>query len=545
MKSSRNVTTNYLVVFTFFFIINLVTSGGHLDLWDGMVTFMITESMALKHTAQLHPEIPRISNAKAEDIVNTMLEYEIGNYKAVTGKYHEWVSLSKPVEPVFSSRSLLLPAVAVPVYLFAWLLSIDPVSTIGISVNSLIITLTALVIFCFSLDLYSSRRIAFLLGLIYTFSSFVLPYNNTLFPQPLQGLCIISAAFFLYKSRHLLRSSFICNFTRHELIKNDKWKGIAYSSLAGLLVGLSVFASPVGALFFPAFVVCSAIYYRRNVTLLAFFLVFLAIMLSMVGIVNYVRFGSFTEFGYGFAYGTFSYNQGMTGLVGLLVSPGKGLIFYFPAALLLPIALKFQYRLDKGLFFLTMYIVVASWIYFGTLEANNESRFWSGAIAWGPRYLIPTLPFIVIALGTLLRHYSFYKTKALLLMKGSIIAVSVAGFIINLPGILVWSEYGTIYAWDKERLGNYALEIMTWDPRYSPIVLHFQILGGDYISKIPVEDYRYSAWYYAAYGLAPCQYDLYIFCKLGITPLLLLGSIAIILAALILKSRKMVFHIYS
>ena len=55
----------YLVVFVFFFIINLITSGGHLDLWDGMVAFMITESMALKHTAQLHPEIPRISEAKA------------------------------------------------------------------------------------------------------------------------------------------------------------------------------------------------------------------------------------------------------------------------------------------------------------------------------------------------------------------------------------------------------------------------------------------------------------------------------------------------
>src|SRR5918999_2963546 len=90
----------YIVAFVIFLIVNLITSGGHLDLWDGMVTFMITESMALKHTAQLHPDIPSISESKALDAVHTMMEYEIGNYKVLTGKYYEWLSQSKPSEPV-------------------------------------------------------------------------------------------------------------------------------------------------------------------------------------------------------------------------------------------------------------------------------------------------------------------------------------------------------------------------------------------------------------------------------------------------------------
>jgi hypothetical protein len=513
-------------------------------MWDGVVTFMISESMALKKTAQLHPEIPTILNAKPNDIVNTMMKYEVGNYNAVTGKYHEWVSSSKPIEPVYSSRSLLLPAVAVPVYLFAWVFSLDPILTIGILVNSLMISLTALVIFCFSLDLYGSRRIAFLLALIYAGCTFILPYNNTLFPQPLQGLCIISAAFFLYKSRHL-HSSRICTFTRVD-VRYIRRKEIAYSGLAGVLLGLSVFASPVSAIYIPVFVLCSIIYYRRRVTPLAFFSISTVMMLIMVLVANYARFGFFTEFGYGSAYGTFAYNQGWTGLVGLLVSPGKGLIFYFPAVVLLPLALKFQYRKDKAIFYLTIYILIASWIYFGTLEANNESRFWSGAIAWGPRYLIPTLPFIVIPLGTLFRLSVSNTTKVhSSLMRGSLVALSVAGFVVNLPGILVWSEYGTIYAWDRERLGNQALETMTWNPSYSPIVLHFKILGGDYISKIPVEEYRYSGWYYAAYGLAPCQYDMYILCKSGSIPVLLLAAVAIMLAWFVVKDRKIDYYSYS
>ena len=48
----RKFVKDYLFVFVFFFIINLMASGGHIDMWDGMVTFMITESMALKQTAR-------------------------------------------------------------------------------------------------------------------------------------------------------------------------------------------------------------------------------------------------------------------------------------------------------------------------------------------------------------------------------------------------------------------------------------------------------------------------------------------------------------
>jgi hypothetical protein len=113
MRWGRKDTANYFIVFAIFFIINLVTTGGHLDMWDSVVTYMITESMALIKTAQLHPQIPTISSANTNDIVNTMQEYEIGNYKAITGKYQEWVLSSKPVEAVYSSRSLLLGAIAI------------------------------------------------------------------------------------------------------------------------------------------------------------------------------------------------------------------------------------------------------------------------------------------------------------------------------------------------------------------------------------------------------------------------------------------------
>ena len=528
-------------VFIVFLIINFISSGGHTDLWDGMVTFLITEGMALKQTAQLDPEIPSISNTSIPVMINGFLQWEVQNNKVITGKYYEWVSMSRPIEPVYTSRTLLLPAISVPFYFLSTLLSVNPVSLIAFSVNSVIIALTGLVIFCFSMDLYGSRRLAFILGLIFVACTFILPYNTSLFPQPLQALCIVSGVFFLYKARHN-RPSFICVFTRNSNTPHSKTVYF-YCGLAGLFFGLSVFASPTSGLFLPGFVICSFIYLRHNKKLILCFLLTLGALLILAGILNFLRFGSFTEFGYGSQYGNLSLNTGWIGLPGLLLSPGKGLLFYFPPIILLPLAIIFSYRQNIGLSFITIYVLSVAWLYFGTIDINGMSRFWSGAIAWGPRYLISTLPLVVIMLGGLIKYPRKPKTKRL--MKVFLTLSCVAGFIVNLGGVLVWTEYGLIYGFENEKLGNGIEEITTWDPKYSPIILHMKMLSEDYVSGIPVQDYKNTGWGYATYGLAPCQFDLYILCKFGIVPIVILSGIAILLSTLILKRDRNEAHVYS
>ena len=66
------------------------------------------------------------------------------------------------LEPVYSGRSLLLAAMSVPFYYAAQTVSLSPLLVIPLFVNSIIITLTSLVIFCFSLEIYSSKKIVFL-----------------------------------------------------------------------------------------------------------------------------------------------------------------------------------------------------------------------------------------------------------------------------------------------------------------------------------------------------------------------------------------------
>jgi hypothetical protein len=519
----NNNTRLIFLVFSFFLIVNLASNGGHFDQWDGVETFLVTESMVLKHSAKLHPDVPSI-----EKLLFNIRYTVWANKELQTGKTYNYSTMQ--LEPVYTLRSLFLSAVAVPFYYAATIFSISPISLVAILVNSLIISLTSLLIFCFSLEIYDSKKIAFILSLIFGLCSFVWPYITSLWPQPLQALCIIASAFFIYMSLHH-HFSFICQYSR------PKNKGIYFAGLGGLFLGLSVFAHPTSAIVIPGFIVYSIFSMKSNRKSLYSFLILLGIILFFVGFVNYWRFGSFTEFGYGY-YGSLSAHAGWEGLIGLLVSPGFGLIFYFPIAILLPLALKHMYRKDKGLFFLATYIIFVNWFWVGTLSYGEGSRDWSGATAWGPRYLIPVLPFITIVFGSLLLQLKKkLALKKMIFLKLSIIILCIAGFYVNLLGILVWYMYGYTYGWRIEGLWksvNY-MNIMTWNPYYSPIVLHTKALISDYLSHLQPEQYRYTSWYWTTYGLAPCSYDIYLFCKLGIMPTLLLYSVIAILAMLIIK----------
>jgi hypothetical protein len=277
---------------------------------------------------------------------------------------------------------------------------------------------------------------------------------------------------------------------------------------------------------------------RHNTKILISFLIVIGIILFLMGLVNYVRFGSFTEFGYGDIQ-SLAAHAGWKGLIGLLLSPGAGLIFYFPPVILFLVASKYLYKENKGLFFLIVYVIFMNWLYFGTLS-YSEPISWSGGLAWGPRYLIPVLPFITIAFGTFLTRLKNKNNR--LFLKVLIITVCVAGFIINSIGKLVWVYYAFNYSWEREGLVKYSpkhWDPPTWDLYYSPIVQNMKVLTSNYLSQIHPESYVNTSWqYFIPYGLAPCSYDLYIFCKFGITPIFALSADIVILAVLIMKEAR-------
>jgi hypothetical protein len=526
--SSKNKKRLILLVFSFFFLINIASSGGHFDYWDGVEAYLVTESMVIKHSAMLYPDVPGVEKLHYD------IHLGIPMYKALgSGKPY---NPNAPLEPVYIVRSLLLSAIAVPFYYAAAIVSVSPITLIGVFVNSLIISLACVVLFCFSLEIYASKNIAFILSLIYGVCSFVWPYNTTFWSMPLQALCIVASAYFIYLSLHR-HSSFICHYTRLNNDKNDRNKGIYFAGLGGLFLGLSVFALPNSIVLIPGFIIYSIFSMKRNRKSLTAFLIILAVVLFFMGLLNYMRFGSFTNFGYGYLESLAAHMYDWSGLVGLLVSPGAGLIFYFPIAILLPLAFKYMYTKNKGIFFLSAYLFIAAWLYIGT-TGYQEPFGWSGQ-GWGPRYFISILPLITLVSGTLLIRLKNlrFKNKLRLFLKVSIITLCVAGFYVNLVGKLVWYMYGYAYGWEKEQLSRFSdwPTIVTWNPYDSPIVLHTKALTSDFVSHIQPENYINSGWYWTTYGLAPCSYDSYFFCKFGVIAILILSAVIAIIGVLILR----------
>src|SRR5215213_4419640 len=191
-----------LLVFAFFYLINVLASGGHIDSWDGVESFLTTESMALKHTAKLDPTVPSVES------LHFNVNYTAAFYKFIAKKSYD---LNTPLEPVYTVRSLLISAVALPFYELALVLSVSPYVLVSMLTNSFIIALTSLVIFCFAVELYRSAKIGFALSLMFNVCSFVLPYVTSLWTQPLQALTLVAALVFIYKSLHH-NPFFICSY---------------------------------------------------------------------------------------------------------------------------------------------------------------------------------------------------------------------------------------------------------------------------------------------------------------------------------------------
>jgi hypothetical protein len=516
-----------LLVFSFFLFVNIASSGGHLDVYDGTETFLITESMVLKHSAKLYPDLPSAERLHYD--VASSISYHKAT-QAGTLPFGVCFSncqiTASDKNGIYIDRSLFLSAIAVPFYYVALLFSISPVVIVGLFVNSLLISLTSLIIFCFSFEAYGSKKIAFVLALIYGVCSFVWPYNTTLFPQPLQALTLITSAYFIYRLVHYNPFQ-ICHYNRSRLTNS---KGLYFAGLGGLFLGLSVFAHPTSALFIPGFIAYGIFSLRHYKKALVSFLTALSITSLFVGAINYARFGSFTSFGYG-PQESLSAHNSLEGLVGLLTSPGAGLIFYFPVVILLPLAFIYIYRKNKPLFFLFAYIFVINWLYIGTIN-NIYPNTWTGVGAWGPRYLLPVLPFIVMPLGALLQHLKSKNRKEKRLAQFSIIILLCSlAFFVNSLGKLVWFDYGYAYGMSKERIPNF-WNTITWNPFYSPILLHLRSLISDYIGT---SGWMATSANWMSNGLAPCSYDTYLLCKLGIMPVIILLSISAIVAMLIIN----------
>lgn len=142
-------------------------------------------------------------------------------------------------------------------------------------------------------------------------------------------------------------------------------------------------------------------------------------------LLNAVRFGDPLETGYGAALGSFFDYSPLLGAAGLLVSPGRGLVWMAPLIVLVPFGL-WRGRGDRSAW---LVVVGAS---AGLLALVAPSQGWHGAWTFGPRYLLPALPLLWCAVAIALDPLA--RSRFLMVLATPLV---VAGLLVALGGVFV------------------------------------------------------------------------------------------------------------
>jgi hypothetical protein len=103
---------------------------------------------------------------------------------------------------------------------------------------------------------------------------------------------------------------------------------------------------------------------------------------------NFARYGSLSETGYS---QELHFLAPWVGGFGLLFSPGRGLFIYAPLMWLLFFGLRpARHRLSSPYFWLIALLCLFYWLFYGSWFA------WGGTWGWGPRFLLPILPLLML-----------------------------------------------------------------------------------------------------------------------------------------------------
>ncbi len=260
---------------------------------------------------------------------------------------------------------------------------------------ALVTALTACATTLLALRLGAPMRGAIIAGLGLLFGTVAFVYGRELFAEPLLSLLTVTAIYFAL---------------------DEERRG--HPALEFLCAGLAVLAKPTGIILGPCLSLYALVKRRPFFPKVCWPTLGTFCGLALYGVYNYWRFGSPFDFGQA---GAFSLGGVPIAVAGLLVSPGRGLLWYCPAVVavvLLPRPL-FR-RIDVAL----IAMVAAAYLLIYSTWSD-----WPGGWCWGPRFLVPALPGLMATTGVL----SGRRLKALVLL-------IVIGFIVNSPNLACYYE---------------------------------------------------------------------------------------------------------
>ncbi|MEO6711563.1 MAG: phospholipid carrier-dependent glycosyltransferase [Planctomycetota bacterium] len=331
--------------------------------------------------------------------------------------------------------------------------------------NSLLAAATAALLAIAARRLGASRGSALLSALLFATATFVWAQARSTLSdvQATFCLCLAFERWLAYRSAP----------------RAAPWTLACAGSALALAVLTRVAMAPAAAVVAAACLVSLSAHRARALAWCAF-LAPIALGAALFLAVNALRFGSLTQTGYHvtLAKGSFFTYPLHLGLAGILVSPGKGLFWMAPLVLLVPIGL---HRARAG--------GERAWPWLACLASFAVAapvlctQTWHGAWTYGPRYLLPCLPFLWPAVAL-----AFDRARERRVVLGAALLCTLLGLATAIPGVLVdhmthqdlavqaariaWPEPGG--SDERERDAARFLSIQ-WDWRFAAPWAHWRI----------------------------------------------------------------------
>mgnify|MGYP005844153849 CR=1 FL=1 len=336
---------------------------------------------------------------------------------------------------------------------------------VGLLTNAVVTALTASLLLIWLIDLGFSRRSAALTALVYGLGTIAWVYARMFWESSLLALFFLIAIWAAYRAtawplpaRRLVwvllagAAGAVGLTLRFEA-------GVAFF-LVGFYLFWQEMRRPTGPDALNGAGLSFSKRFTASLPVLASYA--LPTLLAASGLVwfNLARFGSLAETGYS---RELLFQAPRVGGFGLLFSPGRGLFIFSPVMLLLFWGMQPAWRrLPRAYFWLIAAICLFYWLFYGSWFA------WGGAWGWGPRFLLPILPLLMLFMaGPLAWAASPGNGHAWLawLAIGGLMLLSLAA---NLLGVAV--DFNEHFL----RLGRNDDFVFNWAA--TPLLGHWQIL---------------------------------------------------------------------
>jgi Ca2+/Na+ antiporter len=193
------------------------------------------------------------------------------------------------------------------------------------------------------------------------------------------------------------------------------------------------------------------------------------------------------------------------GLPDLLISPGKGLLWYTPAVLLLILAARPFWR--RCPLPATLFALICG----GYLLFYSNVNYWHGDPAWGPRYLYATLPYLILPLGEVFGRWRTYRLP----LRGVLVGVLAASLLVQFSAVSVsyWRSFHYVFATYPDQVDNYSWGFNLnyfWKPEQSPLLLSLQGVADNarlYVDHAPLV--RHTASVHLGSANESCVFPVY------------------------------------